>query len=98
LIGPSRIIGVTMPPPDHAKKSVHAAEQDRPDVLARHWDWFESQPDLDADRLAFIDEKWASTNAVRGYGRAPRASVYVQPFRTGIGKPPPSSPACATAA
>jgi len=51
---------------------VHAAEQDRPDVLRRRWDWFESQPDLDPDRLVFIDESWAATNMARTHGRAPR--------------------------
>ena len=47
-------------------------EQDRPDVLKRRWDWFEAQPDLDPDRLVFIDETWASTNMARTHGRAPR--------------------------
>ena len=54
------------------KKSAHAAEQDRPDVLRRRWAWFEAQPDLDPDRLVFIDETWASTNMARTHGRAPR--------------------------
>jgi len=34
--------------------------------------WFEAQPDLDPDRLVFIDETWASTAMVRTHGRAPR--------------------------
>ena len=34
--------------------------------------WFERQPDLDPDRLVFIDETWASTNMARRRGRAPR--------------------------
>ena len=54
------------------KKSAHAAEQDRPDVLRRRWAWFESQLDLDPAKLVFIDETWASTNMVRTRGRAPR--------------------------
>jgi transposase len=59
--------------PHHAeKKSAHAAEQSRPDVLRRRWDWFEDQPDLDPARLVFIDETWASTNMARTRGRAPR--------------------------
>jgi hypothetical protein len=37
------------------KKSAHAAEQDRPDILKQRWAWFEAQPDLDPDRLVFID-------------------------------------------
>jgi transposase len=34
--------------------------------------WFETQPDLDPDRLVFIDETWASTAMARTHGRAPR--------------------------
>ncbi len=44
------------------KKSAHAAEQDRPDILKRREAWFEGQLDLDPARLVFIDETWASTN------------------------------------
>jgi transposase len=54
------------------KKSAHAAEQDRPEVLRRRWAWFEAQPDLHPDRLVFIDETWATTNMARTHGRAPR--------------------------
>lgn len=54
------------------KKSAHAAEQDRPDILKRRWEWFEDQPGLDPDRLVFIDETWATTNMTRVRGRAPR--------------------------
>ena len=53
-------------PPNHAqKKSAHAAEQERPDVLKRRQDWFDAQMDLDPQRLVFIDETWASTNMAR---------------------------------
>jgi transposase len=54
------------------KKTAHAAEQDRPDILKRRWDWFESQPDLEPDRLVFIDETWASTKMARTHGRSRR--------------------------
>jgi transposase len=61
------------PAPDHAqKKSAHASEQERPDVLRRREDWFEGQPDLDPGRLIFIDETWASTNMARRHGRCRR--------------------------
>ena len=40
--------------------------------MKRREDWFEGQPDLDHERLVFIDETWASTNMARRYGRAPR--------------------------
>ena len=46
------------------------AEQDRPDVLKRREDWFNSQLDLDPVRLVFIDETWASTNMARLRGRS----------------------------
>jgi transposase len=53
------------------KKTAHAAEQDRPDILKRRLAWFEGQPDLDPARLVFIDETWASTAMARLRGRAP---------------------------
>jgi hypothetical protein len=54
------------------KKSGHAAEQDRPDVLRRRWAWFDSQIDLNPARLVFIDGTWASNSMARTRGRAPR--------------------------
>ena len=54
------------------KKTAHAAERDRPDVLRRRWAWFEGQPDLDPAKLVFVDETWASTRMARTHGRAPR--------------------------
>jgi transposase len=54
------------------KKTAHAAEQERPDILKRRRDWFASQANLDPQRLIFIDETWAATNMARRYGRSPR--------------------------
>ena len=54
------------------KKTAHAAEQDRPDLVKRRQTWSETQRDLDPQRLVFIDETWASTNMARRHGRAPR--------------------------
>ena len=54
------------------KKTAHAAEQERPDILRRRQEWFDDQLDLDPARLVFIDETWASTNMARRYGRALR--------------------------
>ena len=54
------------------KKTAHAAEQDRPDIVRRRLAWFEGQLDLDPDKLVFIDETGASTKMARLYGRAPR--------------------------
>ena len=34
--------------------------------------WFAAQPDLDPDKLVFLDETAAATNMARHYGRAPR--------------------------
>ena len=34
--------------------------------------WFEGQPDLDPERLIFIDETWLNTKMARLRGRAPR--------------------------
>lgn len=56
--------------PDVQKKSAHAAEQDRPDILKRREAWFDDQLDLDPGRLIFIDETWAATNMARLRGRA----------------------------
>lgn len=48
---------------DAQKKTGHAIEQDR-----RH-DWFDSQVDLEPERLVFIDETWTATNMTRSHGR-----------------------------
>ena len=66
-------VALLRPKKDHAeKKSGHASEQDRPDVLSRRQAWFEGQLDLDPARLIFIDETGASTKMARLHGRAPR--------------------------
>lgn len=54
------------------KKTAHASEQDRPDIVKRRQAWFDSQLDLDPEKLVFIDETWASTNMARMKGRAPK--------------------------
>jgi transposase len=66
-------VAVLQAPRHHAqKKTAHAAEQDRPDIVKRRREWFEGQLDLDPERLVFIDETWASTNMARRHGRAPK--------------------------
>ncbi len=55
-----------------SKKTAHAAEQDRPDVVARRLAWLVQQPDLDPCRLVFIDETGASTKMARLRGRSKR--------------------------
>jgi hypothetical protein len=54
------------------KKTGHAVEQDRADVLTKRRAWFEAQPDLDPSRLVFIDETWTATNMARTHGRSAR--------------------------
>ena len=54
------------------KKSLHASEQDRPDVARRRAQWKKYQGRLDPTRLVFIDETWAKTNMTRTHGRCER--------------------------
>lgn len=51
------------------KKTLIAAEQDRPDVARRRAQWFLYQNRIDPSRLVFIDETWTKTNmaALRGW-------------------------------
>jgi transposase len=55
-----------------SKKSLHASEQDRPDVARRRAQWKKYQGRLDPARLVFIDETWAKTNMTRSHGRCAR--------------------------
>lgn len=55
-----------------SKKTARASEQQRADVLRRRRLWFESQLDLDPERLIFVDETAASTKMARLRGRAKR--------------------------
>ncbi len=59
------------------KKTLHAAEQDRPDVAAARADLKAEQPALNAQRLVFIDETAVTTKMVRHYGRSPRGERLV---------------------
>jgi transposase len=60
-----------------SKKSLHASEQDRPDVARRRAQWRKYQGRLDPSRLVFIDETWAKTNMTRTHGRARRGERLV---------------------
>jgi transposase len=62
------------------KKTAHAAEQQRADVLKQRQAWFAGQLDLDPRKLIFIDETAASTNMVRKGGRCRRG----QRLRMGV--------------
>jgi hypothetical protein len=79
--------------PDHAQeKSAHADEQSRPDVLNRRQARFDSQLDLDPDRLVFIDETGASTKMARRHGRAPCGQRLRSRVPQGHWRPSPSGP------
>src|SRR3954466_3101933 len=60
-----------------SKKSLHASEQDRPDIARRRERWKKYQGRLDAKRLVFIDETWAKTNMTRRHGRCARGARLV---------------------
>jgi transposase len=60
------------------KKSLRAAEQDRPDVAAGRKALQKQQPRLDLKRLVFIDETSVSTTITRLYGRAPQGERLIQ--------------------
>ena len=55
-----------------SKKTIHASEQDRPDVARRRTWWRRLQTSLDPTRLVFIDETWTKTNMTRTRGWWPR--------------------------
>lgn len=54
------------------KKTLIAAEQDRPDVARRRAQWAKYQDRIDPSRLVFIDETWTKTNMAPLRGWAPR--------------------------
>jgi len=60
------------------KKSLRAAEQDRPDVAAARKALRRRQTRLDPRKLVFIDETSVSTVIARLYGRAPQGERLVQ--------------------
>jgi len=55
---------------DHQKKVFIASERNRPDVAGRREELQREQPQLNPERLVFIDETWAKTNMTRPRGRA----------------------------
>ncbi|MFD2185151.1 IS630 family transposase [Rhodoplanes azumiensis] len=55
-----------------SKKTLHAAEQHRPDVAGARRRWMREQGLLDPARLVFIDETAVTTSMVRLRGRSPR--------------------------
>jgi hypothetical protein len=78
------------------KKSLHAAEQDRPDVAAALRAWFKMQTRLDPRRLVFIDETSASTNMTRRTVEGHAVNASCARCRMVIGRLRPSLLRCAT--
>src|SRR5437660_8027296 len=60
-----------------SKKSLQAAERQRPDVARARRRWIREQGMLDPARLVFIDETATSTNMVRPRGRCCRGERLV---------------------
>ncbi len=59
------------------KKSLHASEQDRPNVARRRRRWKARQGNVDPKRLILIDETWAKTNMTRLHRRCARGQRLV---------------------
>ena len=59
------------------KKTVHAAEQDRPDVALRRRLWRKYQGMVDVSRLVFIDETWTKTNMAPLRGWSPTGTRFM---------------------
>ena len=59
------------------KKSVHASEQNRPDVKLKREEWEQCMPGLDLEKLVFFDEIGVNTKMVRLHGRCPQSQRLV---------------------
>lgn len=77
------------------KRTGHAAEQRRADVLSAREDWFDGHLDLDPARLEFIDETWTATNMTRSHGRCRRGERLRMGYPHGVATRPRWSPVCA---
>jgi len=53
------------------KKTLHAAEQSRPDVAKQRKQWPRRLAGVSAKQLVFVDESGANTQMTRRYGRSP---------------------------
>lgn len=63
--------GVAAAGAEAQKKSLSAAERDRPDVARRRQNFTIARRFVDAGSLVFLDESWAKMHMTRLYGRAP---------------------------
>jgi hypothetical protein len=55
-----------------AQKTLRAAEQDRPDLVAQRAAWRAEMATVDPGQLIFIDESGVDTRLTRPYARAAR--------------------------
>ena len=64
------------------KKTLHASEQNRPDVARQRERWRHYQAQIDPNRLVFIDETWAKTNMTptRGWAAVGQRLMAKVPF------------------
>jgi transposase len=62
---------------------VHAAEQDRPDVVVKRKDWHATQETVDAERLVFLDETGLKTDLTRLRGWAEGGNRLVEAVPSG---------------
>ena len=54
----------------YKKKSLHASEQERPDVKEKRKSWREHLSENDANHLVFLDESGVNTDMTRHYARS----------------------------
>src|SRR3954462_8014475 len=66
-----------------SKKSLHATEQGRPDVVAARRRFIVRQPALDPKHLIFLDETSATTKMTRTHGRCLRGQRLLEPVPHG---------------
>lgn len=59
------------------KKSIHAQEQNREDILEERYDWMDKQEFMDESKLVFIDEMSVNTGMTRLYGRGEKGERVV---------------------
>ena len=52
------------------KKMIHAAEQNRPDVVQKREEWKKFLEETDATKLFFLDESGVNNGLTRNYGRS----------------------------
>ena len=68
------------------KKTLHAAEQHREDVIAERAEWKTLQETLPLESLVFIDETWTKTNMTPLYGRAEKGKRVIDYVPLGLWK------------